>query len=150
MKNKVTPCILVLLITGLLTSNLLAGSMADITDVIEKSYFNGPMNRMDTKSMKEGFHPDFAIYFFPDGINYRRYPRDEWIAGTERWKASPEYDKEKAKADCKIVSLDVTGICASAKIEIRENGKLIYTDYLSLLKFENSWKIVAKVYHKHE
>ena len=149
MKNKVTLSIMVLLITGVLTSNVLADSKADITDVIEKSYFNGAFNEQNTKSMKEGFHTDFAI-FSPKGTELGKYPIAQWIANTEKWKASPEYDKEKAKMDCKIVNLDVTGVCASAKIELSENGKLIWTDYLSLLKFENGWKIVAKVYHEHE
>ncbi|TDI93056.1 MAG: hypothetical protein E2O76_17870 [Caldithrix sp.] len=26
---------------------------------------------------------------------------------------------------------------------------MVCTDYLSLLKFDSGWKIVAKVYHKH-
>lgn len=149
MKAKVTLSIAVLLITGSLTSSLLADSKADIADVIKTSYFNGAFNEQDTKSMKEGFHPDFAI-FSPDGTELKRYPIAQWVTSTEKWKASPEYDKEEAKADCRIVSLDVTGVCASAKIEIRENGKLKWTDYLSLLKFENGWKIVAKVYNEHE
>jgi hypothetical protein len=38
---------------------------------------------------------------------------------------------------------------AAAKIEISKNGKMVYTDYLSLLKFEDGWRIVAKVYHAH-
>lgn len=149
MKSKLMLSTVVILISGLFTSNLLADSKADITDVIEKSYFNGAFNEQDTKSMKEGFHPDFAI-FSPNGTELKKYPITEWVASTERWKASPEYDKERAKADCKIVSLDVTGVCASAKIEIRENGKLLWTDYLSLLKFENGWKIVTKVYNEHD
>ena len=154
MKRKVTFSIMVFLITGLLAANLPADSndddMAAITDVIKKSYFNGASNALDTKSMREGFHPDFAIYFFHDGSNYKRYPIDAWIANTEKWKASPEFDPEKSKADFKIVSIDVTGACASTKIEMRGNGKLLWTDYLSLLRFENGWKIVAKVAHKHE
>ena len=153
MRNKVTLSIVVVLLTGLLTANLLADSkdddIAEITDVIQKSYFNGPFNRMDTKSMKEGFHPDFVM-LSPNGNKLKKRPIADWIASTERWKASPEFDKEKVKADCKIVSLDVTGVCACAKIETRENGKLLWTDYLSLYKFENGWKIVVKVYHEHE
>ncbi len=153
MKIKVTLTIVVL-ITGLITADLLADSKGDdiaaITDVIQRSYFNGVSNDLDTKSMREGVHPDFAIYFFPDGINYRRYPIDEWIANTEKYKASPDFDKEKAKADCKIINIDVTGLCASAKIEMRDNGKLTCTDYLSLLRFENGWKIIAVVAYEHE
>ncbi len=37
-----------------------------------------------------------------------------------------------------------------AKVEASKNGRLIYTDYLSLLKFEDDWKIVAKVYNAHK
>ena len=154
MRKRVIVSILVLMLIGILTSNLLADSKDDditaITDVIQKSYFNGACNELDTKSMREGFHPDFAIYYFSDGSSYRRYPIDEWIANIEKWKASPDFDKEKAKTDCKIVSLDVTGVCASAKIEIRDTGKLEWTDYLSLLKFEDGWKIIAKVANKHD
>jgi hypothetical protein len=57
--------------------------------------------------------------------------------------------ESQARMDCKIASLDITAECAAAKIEISKNGKMIYTDYLSLLKFGNGWKIVAKVYHAH-
>ncbi len=147
--KKLTVCIAVLLFVGFLTSNLLADSKADIKNVIEKSYFNGAFNGLDTKSMKDGFHPDFAI-FSPKGNEISKYPIATWVKGIEKWKTDPKFDKKKAKMECKIVSLDVTGVCASAKIEASKNGKLIYTDYLSLLKFENGWKIVAKVYNKHK
>ena len=153
MKNKVMLSIVVLLLTGLLTANLLAGSrdddIATIKDVIQKSYFNGASNDLDTKSLREIFHPD-SVYFTPKGTELKKRSIAGWIVEIEKWKASPEFDKEKAKADCRIVSIDVTGVCASAKTEEWQNGKLIYTDYLSLLKFENGWKIVAKVYNKHE
>ncbi|MEM7355177.1 MAG: nuclear transport factor 2 family protein [Acidobacteriota bacterium] len=36
------------------------------------------------------------------------------------------------------------------KIELSKDGKLVYTDYLSLLKFDSGWRIVAKVYHSHK
>ena len=51
--------------------------------------------------------------------------------------------------DCKIASLDITGGSAAAKIELSRDGKMIYTDYLSLLKFDDGWKIAAKVYYAH-
>ena len=34
--------------------------------------------------------------------------------------------------------------------ELSRGGKLVYTDYLSLLKHTNGWKISAKVYHQHK
>jgi predicted dehydrogenase len=33
---------------------------------------------------------------------------------------------------------------------LSRDGKLVYTDYLSLLKFSSGWKIAAKVYHEHK
>jgi hypothetical protein len=117
--------------------------------VIKSAYFNGAFNDLDTESMKKGFHPDFAI-FSAKGKELGRYPIAIWIKGIEKKKSSPDFDPKRAIYDCKIVKMDVTGGCASAKIEISKNEKLIYTDYLSLLKFDDGWKIVAKVYHSHK
>ena len=149
MKKKLTLLVAFLLITGSLTTSLLADNKDDVKNVIEKSYFNGAFNALDTKSMAKGFHHDFAI-FSAKGTEIGRYPIDVWIKGIEKRKSNPGFDKSGAKMDCKIVTLDVTGGCASAKLTIARGGKVIYTDYLSLLKFEDGWKIVAKVYHKHK
>ena len=46
--------------------------------------------------------------------------------------------------------IDVTGGVAMVKVELSQEGELVYTDYLSLIKFDSGWRIVAKVYHKHE
>jgi hypothetical protein len=126
-----------------------AGDAADIERVIKASYFNGAFNDLDTDAMRRGFHADFAI-FSADGEKLGRYPIDTWIKGIEKRKEDPDYDRSKAKMDCRIVSLDVTGGAAAAKIEISREGKLVYTDYLSLLKFSDGWKIAAKVYQSHK
>lgn len=138
-----------LLVLMLLTAGVLnADSKTEVEKVIKASYFNGAFNDLDTETMRKGFHPDFAI-FSAKGNNISRYPIDTWIKSTEKRKQDPNFDKAQAKMDCKIASLDVTEGCAAAKIEISKNGKMIYTDYLSLLKFDVGWKIVAKVYHAH-
>ena len=149
MKKKLTLLMTFLLITGFFTGILLADNQDDVKRVIEKSYFNGAFNALDTESMRKGFHPDFAI-FSADGTKISRYPIDTWIKGIEKRKTNPNFNKSQVKMDCKIVSLDVTGGCAAAKVEIAKDGKMIYTDYLSLLKFTDGWKIVAKVYHEHK
>jgi len=126
-----------------------ADDKADIETVIKTSYFNGAFNDLDTEAMREGFHPEFAI-FSADGEELSRYPIDVWIKGIEKRKQDPNFDPSKAKMECKIVSLDVTGGAAAAKIEISKDGRLVYTDYLSLLKFSDGWKIAAKVYQSHK
>ena len=126
-----------------------ADDKTDIETIIKASYFNGAFNKLDTQAMREGFHPEFAI-FSADGEELSRYQIDAWIKGIEKRKQDPQYDSSKAKMECKIVSLDVTGGAAAAKIEISKDGRLVYTDYLSLLKFTDGWKIAAKVYQAHQ
>ena len=130
------------------TSFIFADDNSDVEKVITASYFNGAFNDLDTESMRKGFHPEFAI-FSARGNEINRYPIDTWIKGIEKRKNDPNFDPDQVKMDCKIVSIDITGGCAAAKIEMSKNGKMIYTDFLSLLKFTDGWKIVAKVYHSH-
>ena len=137
-----------LLIGSIATAFLNADSKSEVEKVIQESYFNGAFNDLDTVSMRQGFHADFAI-FSAKGNEINRYPIDTWIEGIEKRKQDPNFDPSQAKMDCEIASLDITEGCAAAKIEISKNGKMVYTDYLSLLKFDDGWKIVAKVYHAH-
>jgi hypothetical protein len=148
--KKTTIIIWILVLTLLIFTNLFGwDSQAAVEKVIKSTYFNGAFNDLDTIAMEKGFHPDFAI-FSAKGNELGKYPIATWIKGIEKKKKDPNFDQKKALMDCKIVKLDVTGGCASAKVELRKNGKLIYTDYLSLLKFDDGWKIVAKVYHRHQ
>ena len=143
-----------ILLTGLLllifvsTPFLSADDKSEIELVIKSSYFNGAFNGLDTESMRKRFHPDFAI-FSASGNKISRYPIDTWIKNIENRKLAPNFDPESQKMDCKIVSLDITGGSAAAKIELSKEGKMVYTDYLSLLKFDDGWKIAAKVYFAH-
>ena len=143
-----------IMLTGLLflalvsTSLLSADDKSDIEQVIKSSYFYGAFNGLDTESMRKGFHPDFAI-FSASGNKISRYPIDTWIKNIENRKKAADFNLESQKMDCKIVSLDITGGSAAAKIELSKDGKMVYTDYLSLLKFDDGWKIAAKVYFAH-
>ena len=121
----------------------------EVQSVIEGAYINGAFNKLDTKTMKAGFHADFAI-FSAKGEEIKKYPIATWIAGVEKRKAKADFDPTKQKMEHNFASIDVTGGSASAKVELSREGKLVYTDYLSLLKFDSGWKIVAKVYHGHK
>jgi hypothetical protein len=121
----------------------------EVRAVVEGSYINGAFNALDPDAMRRGFHPDFAI-FSADGEKIKRYPIDEWVAGVAKRKASPEFDPAKNVWKHKLPIIEVTGGAASVKVELYRNGTLVYTDYLSLLRFDSGWRIVAKVYHKHQ
>ncbi|MDN5202684.1 nuclear transport factor 2 family protein [Fulvivirgaceae bacterium BMA10] len=53
------------------------------------------------------------------------------------------------KFDHEFLHIDITGETASVKLKLIRNGILIFTDYITLLKFGEDWKIVTKIYHTH-
>ena len=120
----------------------------EVKELILKAYVHGAFNELNPEAMRAGFHPDFAIYS-ADGENLRKYPIATWADGVAKKKNKPDFDSEKNKWTHNFAQVDVTGGSAAVKIELSHEGKHVYTDYLSLLKFDSGWKIVAKVYHKH-
>ncbi|MEP1094705.1 MAG: nuclear transport factor 2 family protein [Cyclobacteriaceae bacterium] len=147
----------ILLISGVLISTLAFAiktseereNVDAVKELVSKAYINGAFNELDADKMQEGFHEDFAIYS-AKGEEISKYPIGEWVASVRKRKAD-DYDASAEKNIWKptFASVDVTGGAAQVKVELRNQGKHVYTDYLSLLKFESGWRIVAKVYHKH-
>jgi len=119
----------------------------EVKGLIKSAYLNGAFNDLNTASMKMGFHPVFKIHGVSDDGELREYPIADWVKSIEKRKALPDFKPEKW--DYKFVYVDVTGVAASAKIELYKDGKHIYTDYLSLLKLKDGWKITDKVYFQH-
>ncbi|MGH9388678.1 MAG: nuclear transport factor 2 family protein [Vicinamibacteria bacterium] len=121
----------------------------EIQALIEASYVNGAFNDLDTRTMREGFHPVFRIHgVLPDG-GLRQLPIEEWIAAIEKRKGSPDFDPTDQKWEHRFALIDVTGAAAVAKIELFKDSRHVYTDYLSLLKLGGGWKITDKVVHLH-
>lgn len=120
----------------------------DVRELVLKSYVHGAFNELNPEAMRNGFHPDFAI-FSAKGEDISKYPIATWADGVAKKKAKPDFDASKNQWEANFASIDVTGGAAMVKIELSHEGEHVYTDYLSLLKFDSGWKIVAKVYHKH-
>ncbi|MTI22485.1 hypothetical protein E1176_15745 [Fulvivirga sp. RKSG066] len=141
----------VMIMLGVLVSGvaMAQSDVEKIKEVIEKGYVHGAFNELNPEAMRKTFHEDFAIYS-PKGTEISKYPIDTWASGVEKRKSSPEFKAEDNKWEHKFDYVDVTGNAAAVKIELHKDGKHVYTDYLSLSKFDNGWRIVAKVYHKHE
>ncbi len=118
-----------------------------IKKVIDEAYIDGLQNGGDLKVTEAGFHPGFNLLIFRNNM-LEFLPIYNWIqmAGMRR-KSQPEQDKEKIS--CVYRNIDVTGNAAVAKIELYRSDKLIFTDYLSLYKFEEGWRIVSKIYYRH-
>jgi hypothetical protein len=119
-----------------------------IKELIISGYVHGAFNELNPEAMKEAFHPDFAI-FSAKGEELSRYEIEDWIASVTKRKGDPEFDPSNNVWEYKFGYVDVTGNSAALKLEYLREGKLVYTDYISLLKYDSGWKIVAKVYHYH-
>ncbi len=128
--------------------NQLSSAQRNVKSLVETAYLNGAFNRLDTKAMREGFHTEFAILGVYDGKLFK-YPIVDWVNRIEQMKAQADFNPEDHKAEYRLSNIDITGSAASVKVELFQQGKQTYTDYLSLIKFKSGWKIVAKIYNKH-
>jgi hypothetical protein len=73
-----------------------------------------------------------------------KYPLEEWIKSIKK----REYPSKDAIA-YDIINIDITGDAAAVKVEINISNQKKYSDYLSLYKFKDGWKIVNKIYFQH-
>jgi len=125
-----------------------ATEKAAVEELVFDSYVNGAFNDLDPDAMAAGFHPDFAI-FSAKGEELQRYEISTWISGVRKRKNDPKFDAANNAWEHKFSNVHVTGNAATIQVDLTKQGKHVYTDYLSLLKFESGWKIVAKVYYRY-
>jgi len=74
--------------------------------------------------------------------------RDDWAGRIEKAAANPNAPKLPA-VKYEFTQVDVQGTAAIARVELWRDGVLTFTDYLSLYKFPDGWKIVGKIYFTH-
>jgi len=113
--------------------------------LVQTAYVDGLMNLGDLEKTRAGFHPDFVLLGLQKG-QLTRFPISDWIASTEKRKAAGQ---KAPLVTCKFARIDVTGDAAAVKLELHREGQHIFTDYLSLYKFPDGWKIVGKIYYRH-
>ncbi|MCK5079923.1 MAG: nuclear transport factor 2 family protein [Bacteroidales bacterium] len=119
-----------------------------IKKLVLTAYVDGLQNKGDLDATRAGFFPGFELLMFQNGM-INKLPIYNWITYAEMKKAK-EADPlpEEELTSCDFEFIDITGTAAVTKIHLSKGGKKIYTDYLSLYKFEDGWKIVSKIYYK--
>jgi len=122
----------------------------NIKEVIQTAYVDGLQNyESSIDEIKAGFHPGFKLLGVKNN-QLTKYPIYSWVESVKKRKAKyPEGRPDEEKITCKYKSIDVTGNAAMAKIELYQKDKKLFTDYLQLYKFEEGWRIVSKIYHRH-
>lgn len=108
---------------------------------IERHYFDG-VRRGDTALAHRAFHPVTVMYFVRDGAFTQRTIPD-WLGAVAGRGAATAPDSVPRR----IVSVDVTGSAAMAKLELGYPEATV-TDYMSLLKVNGEWTIVGKIFDR--
>ena len=150
MKKETPVFILVFLLMFSLTwsekSNIEKEKSA-IKKVILSAYRDGICNVGDIEAIKNGFHPGFNLLGMGKDDLWK-LPIYSWIKSVEKKKKEGKFPA-KVKVGFKFLLIDVVGTAAVVKIGFYKGKKLTYTDYLSLYKFPDGWKIVNKIFFKH-
>lgn len=90
--------------------------------------------------MRKAFHPDAKIMAFRDG-KLMNLTAEEFAS---RFNGKPAPDEPQRKR--RIEHVEITGNAGVGKI-VLEYPTVTYTDYMSLLKVGDEWKIVNKVFY---
>ena len=105
-------------------------------------HFDGGRNR-DSLTLRKAFHPDARMLFAREG-KLVVVPIGEYITRVGSEKAAPGAVDSTER---KVVSVDVEGDAAVAKLELRR-PEVVLTDYMSLLKVDGRWLIVNKIFSR--
>jgi ketosteroid isomerase-like protein len=118
-----------------------------VKNVIENAYVKGIHIDRDVEAVRGGFNPAFVMFRLEKGI-VTQMTIDEWIAGIEKSKKErPGPLPQKTTHEFSMV--DVSGDAAVARVELYKDGKHVFTDYISLYRLADGWKIVGKIYYRH-
>lgn len=114
--------------------------------VVQAAYVDGVHRHSDAAAFRAGFHDSFVMYVNgPDGVT--TVTREDWAARLEKAAANPERKSPDISADLELVA--ASGDAAVVKVELSRDGKHLFTDFLSLYRTADGWKIVAKIYQRH-
>ena len=114
-----------------------------IKKVVVDAYITGVFNKGDASLIKKGCHPDCDVLVFSEG-NLMKIPVNSYV---DRIEQNP--GPLMAGTTHEFTFVHVTGYAGLAIVEIFHEGKHIYTDYISLYKFEDGWKLVTKTFYSH-
>jgi hypothetical protein len=120
---------------------------AAIIEVVDRAYVHGIHIDRDTEKVRSGFHESFVMFVKSDeGVNH--VTRDAWIERMEASKAKGEQGP-RPKNTAKISVLDQADDAAVVKVDLFRDGKHTFTDYISVYRFADEWKLVGKIYHRY-
>ena len=97
----------------------------------------------DGAYMEQAFHPEAKLFWVTDDA-LSRVTSEAYIA---RLNGTPPADEPKRRR--RIVSIDISGDIAVAKIELDYPGAFL-TDYMTLIRVGGAWKIINKAFTRSQ
>jgi len=118
-----------------------------IVKLVKESYIGAAHNNIDIDVLKKGFHESFTW----QGMRHERLvitTLRQWIIllNREKW-LRPDWNN---RTTAEIQVLGIEGNAAIAKVDISNNQVHEFTDFLSVYKFLDGWKITNKISKRHE
>jgi len=117
-----------------------------IEAVVKAAYVDGVHATFDAHAMRRGFDPAFRMQVLREG-KVTSLTLDEWIARMEKSAQENPLPKPVVRHEFKLV--DVARTAAVARVDLWRDGKHVFTDYLSLYRLPEGWKIAAKTFYAH-
>ena len=106
-------------------------------------YMKGAIKR-DFEHLAKGWHDEAKMFGMDKEKKLVIYDKDFWKKSFEKSIDDPKY-----KRTSEILSVDIVGTIASAKVKTvvkSSKGSVIFMDLLNLLKINDKWQIVNKIY----
>lgn len=132
-------CFLILIFC-MAIQNVLTAQETD-QELIEKTvsyYLDGGTNN-DFETLKKAFHENATMKFISDSAYKEVNALDFFKKGM---KPGPKQNRKTS-----IISVDITGTAANAKLKI-EYDTFAFIDYMNLLKIDGQWKVVSKIFYR--
>jgi len=121
------------------------GNAADvdaIRDVVTTAYVKGIHGNGSREAIRRGFHPSFVMKVLTDG-QVGDVTIEEWISRL------PAEGTPARRVDHRFPAVHVAGDAAVAVVELDIEGRHTFTDYISLYRFPEGWRIVGKIFNRH-
>lgn len=116
---------------------------------ITENYVYGAFNETNIDAFKSIFHPEFSIINVQEDGTFFLFTRDMWEDVLQKRISDKTFDYASISLRPHYRTIEIVKNKASVTLDLLLNDKIIYTDFLQLIKNENNWKIVSKIYHEH-
>jgi hypothetical protein len=147
MKRSIILVMAAVLAGGAALGAAAAEDEAAIKAVVLSAYRDGLCNVGDIELVRKGFHPEFRLLGLKDGA-LTVLPIADWIKRTEERKTAGKFPPPELVA-FEFLLVDICGDAAVVKVKFMVGARHVYTDYLSLYRLADGWKIVGKIYASH-